>query len=181
LGQRRRFGRGWSTCIAEDGGWGIVRDGDWSIAGDGGWGIVGDGGWGIIRDGGGSRGRGWDGGRDSGSSGIECANRRRAFDDERRAIGDTGHTFAAFHGPKVDAVDLGTAGIEQYNRVTGVVEDGGGNCHGQYGLGGDDAPGRDGGLGAAGGIVVDAPATDIDGAITGVVELYPFGATTRRR
>ena len=44
-----------------------------------------------------------------------------------------------------------------------------------------DAPSGDGGLGAAGGIVVNAPATDIDGCIAGVVELYPFGAATRRR
>ena len=76
---------------------------------------------------------------------------------------------------------MSATGVKQYRRVAGVVEDGGGNCHGQHGMRGDDASGRDGSLGAAGGIVVDAPATDIDGAITGVVELYPFGATTRRR
>ncbi len=48
-------------------------------------------------------------------------------------------------------------------------------------MGCDDAPRRDSGLDAAGSIVVDTPATHIDGGITGVVELYPFGAATRRR
>jgi hypothetical protein len=48
-------------------------------------------------------------------------------------------------------------------------------------MGGDDTSRGDSRLGAAWGIVIDTPATDINRSIASIVELYPFSAATRRR